>query len=98
MQEIELRVVRIPVRADALEAARPIVQRVRHRRNAYIVVAHQLTIEEHPRVRMPLSGPAAANCCRLHALLPAYCSGKNDGSRILMASRAENCRRMERLR
>src|SRR5262249_25732038 len=52
LQQEKLFLPRVPVRADALEAAGAVVKRVGHRADVYVVVAQEFALEEDPGVRM----------------------------------------------
>src|SRR5262249_22180316 len=50
LEQVQLLPVAVPVRPDALEAARAVVQRVRHHADVDVVVARELPLEEDPAV------------------------------------------------
>src|SRR5258706_7672328 len=52
LQQVQLLLLRVPVRANALEAAGAVVERVGHEADPHVVVAPELAVVVDPRIRM----------------------------------------------
>jgi len=70
LEQEELLLRGVPVRADALEAPRPVVQGVRHRSEVHFVVAHDLAVEEHPAIGVAGARAGARGKVSLHQRSP----------------------------